>query len=102
MTSSGQRSGNGILLGKEAWMKIFFNLLASTLHADGIAPYSDDQPGARPTDDISIEFEIQSKFAVLRLKIYWTDHNKILHMSRQCNCRDVCKIVLWSVKHISK
>ena len=57
-------------------------------------------PGARPTNDISIEFEIQPKFAVLWFKMYSTDHNEILHTSRQCKCRDVCKISLLSVKHI--
>ena len=29
-----------------------------------------------------------------------THHNEILHTSRQLHCRDVCKIPLWSVKHI--
>ena len=57
-------------------------------------------PGARPTNDISIELEIRPKFAVLWLNTYSTDHNKILYTSRQCNCRDVCKILLWSVEHI--
>ena len=28
------------------------------------------------------------------------DHNDILHTSRQCHCRDVCKISLWSVEYI--
>ena len=32
--------------------------------------------------------------------MYCIDHNKILHMSRQCNCRDMCKISLRSVEHI--
>ena len=32
--------------------------------------------------------------------IHSVDHNEILHTSRQCNCRDVCKIPLWSVEHI--
>ena len=32
--------------------------------------------------------------------MYSTDHNEILHTPRQCNCRDVCKILLWSVKRI--
>ena len=57
-------------------------------------------PGARPTNDISIEFEIRPKFAVLWFKMYSIDHNDILHTLRQCHCRDVCKISLWSVKHI--
>ena len=56
--------------------------------------------GARPTNDISIEFEIRPKFAVLWFKIYSTDHHEILHTPRQCNCRDVRKIPLWSVRHI--
>ena len=30
----------------------------------------------------------------------FTDHNGILHMSRQLHCRDVCKILLWSVEYI--
>ena len=56
--------------------------------------------GARPTNDISIEFEIRSKLGTLLFQIYLTDHNEILHTSRQCHCRDVCKISLWSVKYI--
>ena len=41
--------------------------------------------GARPTNVISIEFEIRSKFGVLWFKIYLTDNNAISHTSRQCN-----------------
>ena len=52
---------------------------------------------ARPIKDISIEFEVRPKLAMLRFKIYVTDHNEIL---RQCNCRNVCQISLWSVEHI--
>ena len=52
------------------------------------------------TDDISIEFEIRPTFAVLWFKTYSTYHNEILHTSRQCNCRGVRKISLWSVGHI--
>ena len=48
-------------------------------------------PGARPTKHISIEFEIRGKFKTLHCKIYAVDHNDILHTSRQCLCRDVCK-----------
>ena len=48
--------------------------------------------GAGPTDDILIEFEIWPKFGVLWFKVYITNHNKILHTSRQLHCRDVCKI----------
>ena len=57
-------------------------------------------PGARPTKHISIEFEIRWKFKTLYCKIYAADHNDILHTSRQCHCRDVCKISLWSVEYI--
>ena len=53
-------------------------------------------PDARPTNDISIEFEIRPKFAVLWFKMYSTDHNEIVHTSRQCNCRDMCKSSLLS------
>ena len=58
-------------------------------------------PCARPTNGIAIEFEIQSKFGMLYFKIYLTDHNEILHMSRHLHCREVCKIALWSVEYIS-
>ena len=37
---------------------------------------------ARPTNDISIEFEIQLNFVMLFMK-YSTDLNERLHMSRQ-------------------
>ena len=57
-------------------------------------------PGPCPTNDIWIEFEIQPEFVVFCFKMYWTDHNKILCMSRQCNCRYMCKILLFSVEHI--
>ena len=57
-------------------------------------------PGASPTNDISIEFEIRPNFVVLYFKMYSTDHNEILHTSRQLHCRDVCKISLWSVQYI--
>ena len=46
-----------------------------------VTPVGDSDPGARPTNDISIEFEIGPKFAVLWFKIYSTDHNKIEHTS---------------------
>ena len=57
-------------------------------------------PGACPTNDISIEFEIIPKFAALWFKTYSTDHNEIFHTSRQLHCRDVCKISLSSVEHM--
>ena len=54
--------------------------------------------GARPTNDISIEFEIRPKFGVLQFTIYVTDHNQILQTSRQCKSMHVksqpCKF--WS------
>ena len=52
--------------------------------------------GARSTNDISIKFEIRPNFAVLWIKMYSSNHNRILHTSR-----DVCKISLCSVNHIS-
>ena len=58
-------------------------------------------PGARPTNDISMEFEIRPKFVVLWFKMYIADHNEILDTSWQCNWRDVCKLSLWSAEHIS-
>ena len=58
------------------------------------------RPGARPTNDISIEFEIRPNYAVLWFKMYSPNYNKILHMSRQYSCRDMYKISLWSVEHI--
>ena len=57
-------------------------------------------PGACPTNDISMECEIQPKFAVLWFKMYSTDHKEILHTSQQFNSRDMCKILLWSADHI--
>ena len=39
--------------------------------------------GALPTNDISIEFEIQFNFVMLLFQIHVADHNKILHTSRQ-------------------
>ena len=57
-------------------------------------------PGARPTKHISIEFEIRRKFRMPYVWIYSTDHNDILHTSRQWHCRDECKISLWSATYI--
>ena len=56
--------------------------------------------GARPTNDISIEFEILPKFAGLWFKMHSANHNEMLHKSRQLHCRDVCNISLWSVMYI--
>ena len=77
------------------WYQVLFMVAINIqiLGCDGI-------PGARPTYNISIDFEIRPKFAVYWFKIYYTNHNKILHTSRQCNCRDVCKISLWSIMYI--
>ena len=36
-----------------------------------------------PANDISIEFEIERKFTMLLYIAYLTDHNEILHTSRQ-------------------
>ena len=49
--------------------------------------------GARPTNDISIEFEIWPKFAMLLFNTYSADHNDILHTSRQLHCRRVQNFV---------
>ena len=57
------------------------------------------QPGTRPNNGISIEFDIRPKFAMLWFKMYSTDHNEILHTSQQYNCLVVCRIYLWSAKH---
>ena len=54
----------------------------------------------RPTNRISIEFEIQSKFKLLLFKICPTYDDKILYMSQQCYCCDVCKISLWLAEYI--
>ena len=40
------------------------------------------------------------KSVMLLFVTYSSTNIKILHMSQQCNCRDVCKILLWSVEHI--
>ena len=57
-------------------------------------------PGSRPTNDIPIEFEIRPFLEVLWFKMYFTDHNEIMHTSRQSNCRGVCKFTLWSIDHV--
>ena len=80
---------------KLAHIHVFFSL-AETL----LSRRWRTNPGACPTNDISIKFEIRPKFAVLWFKTNSVNHNEILHTSRQCNCRDVCKILLWSVEHI--
>ena len=57
-------------------------------------------PGGRPTNDISIELEIQWKFVMLLFITYLVDHNEMLHTPRQWHCRDVHKMWLWSAEHI--
>ena len=47
-----------------------------------------------------MEFEIRSKFGMLKFKLCLTDRNEILHTSRQLHCRDVYKFLLWSVVYI--
>ena len=56
--------------------------------------------GARPANRVLIKFKMRAKFDVLRFKVHSADHNKILHMSRQCNCRDMRKNSLQSIEHI--
>ena len=34
------------------------------------------------------------------LKSIYPDHDEILPTSQQCNCRDVCKILLWLIEYI--
>ena len=55
--------------------------------------YKSYSPGARPTKDILIEFEIRPIFAVLWFKMNSTNHGENLHTSRQL-------LSLWSVAHI--
>ena len=38
-----------------------------------------EAPGSRPTNDISIEFEIRPKFGGLCFQTYSTDPNEFLH-----------------------
>ena len=56
--------------------------------------------GALPINGISIEFEIRPNFAVLWFQRCPTIQSKILHTSRQCYCREVCKILLWSAQYV--
>ena len=58
------------------------------------------RPGARPTNNILIKFENRPKFAGHWFKMYSTDVDQILLTSRQCSCRDMCKMLLLSVKHV--
>ena len=37
---------------------------------------------------------------MLWFQMYPTNHNEILHTSRQLHCRDMCQISLWLVEHI--
>ena len=56
-------------------------------------------PGPCPILDISIEFEIRPKKELFWFKTCVIT-TKFCTWSRQCNCRNVCKISLRSVKHI--
>ena len=58
------------------------------------------RPGACPTNCILIKFEIQLNFVMLLFRTYLAIHNEIMHTSLQCNCRDGCRISLWSVENI--
>ena len=54
--------------------------------------------GARPTNDISIEFEIQWNFVMLLFITYPTDHKEIWHSSRQLHSYTVVTVTLsWRV-----
>ena len=57
-------------------------------------------PGNHPTKGISIEFKIRSKFTVLWFEIYKTNRKQILHTSQQCDCRDLCKMLMWFAKYV--
>ena len=57
-------------------------------------------PGACPTKDISIKFNIQPKCAVLWFKMHLTNHNQTWHMSLQCNCCELCNISLGLIMYI--
>ena len=41
-----------------------------------------NRPCDGPTNSISTEFQIPSEFELLLLKMYYSDHNEILHTSR--------------------
>ena len=54
-----------------------------------------EAPSPCPTNSISIKFAIRPKFEVLWFKMHSTDHNEILHTSRQLHCPDMCKLPFW-------
>ena len=56
--------------------------------------------GARPTYNISIEFEIQWNFTMLSCITYSTDHKQIVNTPRRYHSLEVHKIALWSVQHV--
>ena len=58
------------------------------------------EPGARPTNSFSIEVEIRSIFGVLCSKICSTNHNEMLHTSRQLECRDMHNMSWWLTEYI--
>ena len=56
-------------------------------------------PDPRPTNDISIEFEIRPVFEVFWFKMHSTITTKVStrHDSVTLVTRDVCRISLWSI-----
>ena len=74
-------------------------IVSGRLHQAGICQAM-VSPGPHPTNVISIQLEILWKFSMLWFKMCLIDHKNILHTSRQCYCRDVCKISLWSAEYI--
>ena len=59
-------------------------------------------PGARPTNGIFDRIRNRSKFALFWFEICSTDHNELLHRSRQCYCRDISKISLSAAEYVMK
>ena len=72
-------------------------MLANMLFLEQMSWFS---PCVHPTNGISTEFEIRSTFTMLWFKSCMTDHNENLYTSRQCYCRDVCNISLWSAEYV--
>ena len=51
---------------------------------NGILDLPKGRTGARPTNDISMEFEIQCDYVMLFFITYSTDYNEFFHTSQQC------------------
>ena len=66
----------------------------------GEAEITKERPCTCSTNSILIKFEIWSKFTVFSFKMWSADHDKILYMSWEFYCRDMCKISLWSAECI--